>query len=94
MSNEATIQVELLGQQLSIGGEESGHLQEVAAYIQKKLQEVADATHNVGPTRTALLTAINIASDYIKLAKENRLLKENILKRSKNLQKILDDISR
>ncbi len=94
MNNQPTIQVELLGQQLSICGEETSHLREVANYIQEKLQEVTGATHGVSPTKTALLAAINIASDYIKLHKENLLLKDQILKRSKNLQKILDDISR
>lgn len=92
-SKQTTLKVELLGQQFTLRGEEdTGHLERVADFVKRKLGDVGAGTRSVGPTKVALLTALNIADDYIKAMDESTELKREVETRSRTLLELLDQL--
>ena len=58
------VQVEIYGQSYNLRGEgESAYLQELAAYVDKRMREVAAATETVDSLKVAILAALNIADE-------------------------------
>lgn len=58
------IQVEIFGQSYNLRGEgDSSYLQELAAYVDRRMREVADATGTVDSLKVAILAALNIADE-------------------------------
>lgn len=63
---EAT-QVEIFGRTYTARGhDDDGHLQEVAALVDRKMREVAEHLTDRDPERVAILAALNIADELIK----------------------------
>ncbi len=58
------IQVEIYGQSYNLRGEgEVDDIQDLAAYVDRRMREVADATATVDSLKVAILAALNIADD-------------------------------
>ena len=58
------VQVEIYGQSYNLRGEgDSAYLQELAAYVDKRMREVAEATATVDSLKVAILAALNIADE-------------------------------
>ena len=58
------VQVEIYGQSYNLRGEgEVGYIQDLAAYVDGKMREVADATATVDSLKVAILAALNIADE-------------------------------
>ena len=58
------LQVEIYGQSYNLRGEgETAYLQELAAYVDRRMREVAEATATVDSLKVAILAALNIADD-------------------------------
>ncbi len=58
------VQVEIYGQSYNLRGEgEVGYMQDLAAYVDGKMREVADATATVDSLKVAILAALNIADE-------------------------------
>ena len=92
-NNQIAVKIELLGQQFTMRGDEDRvHLKRVADYVKRKLVEVSTGTRSVGPTKVALLTALNVADDYFKAIDETNQLKSEVEARSHTLLKILDQL--
>lgn len=63
--------VEIFGQQYSIVGQESlSYMRQVASHVDEMMRQVADNNPRLDTTRLAVLSAVNIASDYLKLKRE------------------------
>jgi cell division protein ZapA len=91
-SETKTIKVELLGQQFTLKGEENpAHLERVASHVRKKLGLISTGSKSISPTKLALLTALNIASDYIKANDEIEQLKRDVESYSQELLQILEE---
>lgn len=72
------IEVEIFGQRYSIKSEFSeDQVKEVAAYVDGKMQEVAETTKSVDSLHIAILTALNIAQQYL----QEKVNKEELLQR-------------
>ncbi len=67
------VKVKIYGQEYTISGEMSKEeIIQVAAHVDMKMTEIADAAKAAGvvPTNLAVLSAVNIASDYFKVLED------------------------
>ncbi|MBA4543742.1 MULTISPECIES: cell division protein ZapA [Thermoactinomyces] len=69
MKNKLT--VEIYGQQYHLTGKASpGHMRQVAGHVDEKMRQIADNNPRLDATKLAVLSAVNIADDYLKLKQE------------------------
>ena len=58
------VQVEIYGQSYNLRGEgEVDYIQDLAAYVDRRMREVADATATVDSLKVAILASLNIADE-------------------------------
>ncbi|ARK31668.1 Cell division protein ZapA [Halalkalibacter krulwichiae] len=78
-SEKQRVTVSIYGQQYTVVGQESpSHVREVAQTVDQKMREIRKRNPYLDTTRLAVLTAVNIVDDYIKVVKENEELKEKV----------------
>jgi cell division protein ZapA len=72
------VTVDIYGQQYTIvGTESSSHIRLVASIVDDKMREISEKNPTLDISKLAVLTAINIVHDYIKLKEEyDRLLQK------------------
>jgi cell division protein ZapA len=67
----APVKVQIFGQTYSIRGElEESYVQELAKYVDGKMQAVADATSTVDTQKAAVLAALAIADELHSMQRE------------------------
>ncbi len=54
-----------------VSEEEPAHVKEVATYINEKMDELKKRNPYLDTTKLSVLTALNIADEYLKLKREN-----------------------
>ena len=88
---KSRINVEIYGQQYSVVGDEStSHIRMVAAIVDDKMRELNAKNPSLDTSRLAVLTAVNVIHDYIKLKEEHEKLKESMTKKGmKNIKSYL-----
>lgn len=65
------VEVNILNQKYIIRtDEDDNYVNEVMNYVSKKMEDIIKQANVVGTLQVAVITAINIADDYIKLKKE------------------------
>ena len=91
MDKERSVEIKVFGQTYTVKTDaEEGHIQEVARYVNEKMNEVLKKTRSVSTLNVAILTALNIADDLLK-EKENRTaILQEIEVRSKDLADKID----
>lgn len=58
------VQVEIYGQSYNLRGEgDAQYIQDLAAYVDRKMREVSEATATVDSIKVAILAALNIADE-------------------------------
>lgn len=60
-----------------VGAESEEHIQRVAAYVDRKMQEIGFATR-VGTAQQTVLAALNIAEDLMRAQDENSRLRKEL----------------
>ena len=85
------VKVEILGQEYLIRSEEDKEqVQKIAAYVSEKLEEMQGQTEGLSPRKTAILVALNIASDYFQLLGERQQIREGLQQRTEVLINHID----
>ena len=80
------IKVRILDHEYLLKSEEDiEQANEIAKYVNEKLKEIKDNTEDLSEKKTAILAALNIASEYFQIVKERDELLKNIRKRTKTL---------
>ena len=80
-SSSTTTQVEIFGEAYTVrGSDENGHLQELAALVDRKMREVAERVKG-DTARIAILAALNLADELYQI--QNRQEGERIEIREK-----------
>ncbi|MFD3445374.1 cell division protein ZapA [Microbacteriaceae bacterium 4G12] len=83
--NRKRITVEIYNQQYSIVGEEnSSHIRMVAAIVDDKMREINAKNPSLDVSKLAVLTAVNVVHDYIKLKEEHMRLQERLKQEGMN----------
>lgn len=72
------VTVKIAGKDYNIVGHDSEeHVQRVAAYVDRKMNELSQATH-LPPAQLAVLTAVNATDDMMKSRDEIRRLRREV----------------
>jgi cell division protein ZapA len=91
MGKERLVEIKVFGQTYTVKTDaEEGHIQEVARYVNEKLDEVLRKTRSVSTLNVAILTALNIADDLLKEKEKRAALLREIEMRSKDLAEKID----
>lgn len=64
----------------------------IAAYVNDKLKEIEDNTQGLSEKKTAILAALNIASEYFKILKERDELLADIRERTEAMIYNIDSV--
>jgi cell division protein ZapA len=73
------LDVEIMGQRLTVTSDEGDeHVRRMAEYVDQRMRQLAGGRATASMTQLALLTALNIASEYWKLQKEQEELQRTI----------------
>ena len=91
---EKPIRIKLLEHEYLIKSDENEEwVKNIAQYIHDKFGEIKENTEGLSETKTAILAAFDIASEYFHLLKARDDLVENIEKRAQTLNSHIDSIT-
>ncbi len=71
-------------------GNDSEYVYRIAEYVNEKLRETDENTSGISEKKAAILTALNIASDYFSLLDERDRLLEEIQNKSQSLISVIN----
>jgi len=74
------------------GGENEGDVHRIAEYVNNKMEEIQGGTEGLSEKKTAILAALNIASEYFQLLREREDLLLKIQRRTESLIGNIDSI--
>jgi cell division protein ZapA len=83
--------IRILGQELSVlsdAGDE--HVAYVVKYVDDKVKEVEHTSSNINTLNIAILAALNIADEYLKLKGMNKEICDQLENRSENLISLIN----
>lgn len=91
MGKERLVEIKVFGQTYTVKTDaEEDHIQEVARYVNEKMDEVLKKTRSVSTLNVAILTALNIADDLLKEKEKSVALLKEIEMKSKDLAEKID----
>jgi len=77
--------VDIYGQQYSIVGSEStSHIRLVASMVDDKMRDISSKNPSLDINKLAVLTAVNVVHDYLKLKDEHEKLERLLSQHEKN----------
>ena len=87
------VKVRILDREYLVTSEEDQEqVQRVAEYVNEKLREVRDNTEGLSERKTAILAALNIASEYFQLLREQDDLLARLRQRTELLIHNIDSV--
>jgi len=91
MGKERLVEIKVFGQMYTVKTDaEEGHIQEVARYVNEKMDEVLKKTRSVSTLNVAILTALNIADDLLREKEKRAALLREVEMKSKGLAEKID----
>ena len=91
MKKENLVEIKVLGKTFTVKTDaEEAHIQEVARYVNDKIDEILKKTRTVSSLNVAILTALNIADDFLKEKEKRLTLLREVGMRSKDLVEKID----
>ncbi|UCB50933.1 MAG: cell division protein ZapA [Deltaproteobacteria bacterium] len=87
------VKVRILDREYLVTSEEDQEeVQRIAEYVNEKLREVQNNTEGLSDKKTAILAALNIASEYFQLLKEQDDLLSRLRQRTELLIHNIDSV--
>jgi cell division protein ZapA len=71
-------------------GNDTDNVYKIAEYVNEKLRETDEVSKGMSEKRAAILTALNIASDYFKVLDERDSLLKEIQNKSQSLISVIN----
>ncbi len=91
MGKERLVEIKVFGQTYTVKTDaEEDYIQEVAKYVNEKMDEVLKKTKSVSTLNVAILTALNIADDLLKEKEKRVALLQEVEAKSKDLVEKID----
>lgn len=91
MVKDRTVEIKVFGQVYTVKTDaDESHIQEVARYVNEKMEEVLKKTRSVSTLNVAILTALNIADDLLKEKARRVAILREIEVKSKDLAEKID----
>jgi len=86
MGKERLVEIKVFGQTYTVKTDaEENYIQDVAKYVNEKMEEVLKKTKSVSTLNVAILTALNIADDLLKEKEKRISLLREVEAKSKDL---------
>ncbi len=86
------VELKILNQKYLINSDKTKkYLEELAAYINNKADEVSKKTKSVDSLNIAVLTALNIADDYLSMQMETNNESKRVLDKVNNIYKYISN---
>ena len=88
---ERSIKIKILDNEylIRIKGNDTGNVYKIADYVNEKLRDTNENSSGISEKKAAILTALNIASDYFNLLDERDKLLEEIQNKSQSLISVI-----
>lgn len=91
MGKERSVEIKVFGQTYVVKTDaDEGHIQEVARYVNEKMNEVVKKSRSVSTLNVAILTALNIADDLLREREYRITLLRELEIKSKDLAEKID----
>jgi cell division protein ZapA len=91
MGKERSAEIKVFGQTYTVKTDaEEDHIQEVARYVNERMDEIIKKTRSVSTLNVAILTALNIADDLLKEKEKRMIILREIEGKSKDLADKID----
>ena len=92
MSKETQlIQVEIYGQSYNLrGGGDPAYIQELATYVDARMNEISAGSSTVDSLKVAILAALNIADEYHQIRREVEKQRMEVAVRTAEWERMLD----
>jgi len=89
---DTSIKIKILDNEYLIrsNGNDSDNVYKIAEYVNNKLRETDENSSGISEKKAAILTALNIASDYFNLLDERDKLLEEIQNKSQSLISVIN----
>ena len=92
---KSVVQVQILGQQLSIRGEaDQDYIVGVAGYVDRKMREITEKLPVASLSKVAILASLNIADELFKERASRERDGESLTDRAARLHAMLDRLDR
>ena len=92
--NSNKVQVKIYGKEYALRGYESEeYIQSVAHYVDKKMAEISKSSMRMNVGVTSVLAAVNIADEYFKLQQSISEIKDELKKKTVELESYKDEIN-
>jgi cell division protein ZapA len=91
MGRERLVEIKVFGQTYTVKTDaEEEYIQEVAKYVNEKIEEILKKTKSVSTLNVAILTALNIADDLLREKEKRIALLREVETKSKDLVEKID----
>ena len=91
MGKERLIEIRVFGQTYTVKTDaEENYIQEVAKYVNEKMEEVLKKTKSVSTLNVAILTALNVADDLLREKEKRTALLREVETKSRDLAEKID----
>ncbi len=91
MGKERLVEIKVFGQTYTVKTDaEEDYIQEVAKYVNEKMEEVLKKTKSVSTLNVAILTALNIADDLLREKEKRTSLLREVEAKSRDLVERID----
>jgi len=88
---EHSVEIKVFGQTYTVKTDaEEIHIQQVAQYVNEKIDEILKKTRSVSSLNVAILAALNIADDFLKERERRIALLREVGMKSKDLVERID----
>ena len=86
------IRINVLDQELSVASDSGDeHVASVVQYVKERVDEVKKVSGNANALHVAILTALNIADEYLKLKGINKEICDQLENRSERLISLINE---
>lgn len=77
-----SVEVNIMGQKLQIRSDsDEAYVEEIAAFVDKKIREIVARTKSVASTQVVILAAMNIADEFFKYKQKVGVKHSNVAKK-------------
>ena len=91
MGRERLVEIKVFGQTYTVKTDaEEDYIQEVAKYVNEKMEEVLKKTKSVSTLNVAILTALNVADDLLREKEKRTALLREVETKSRDLAEKID----
>lgn len=86
------LKIDIYDQSYNVNAEDEEYIKELAAYVDTKMREVADATHMADSLKVAVLAALNITDEMFRLRERQEKIEGPVRKRVERCAALVEKV--